>query len=186
MNLRRLFGAPALSLVAAAAALSWWPSAAPGQSDTAVQLATPQIVGLRRLTEAQYRNTIADIFGPDIRVAGRFEPIVRPAHELIASGAREAAISPAGLEQFDAMARGIAAQVFDEAHRGQFVQCAPKSRECSRPGLRREDAGAARALIFRQRPRTPPSSVSTPGSPAAARRRPDRFTRGSSWRWPRC
>ncbi|WP_231635851.1 DUF1587 domain-containing protein [Novosphingobium sp. ST904] len=48
----------------------------------------PQVVGMRRLTEAQYRNTIADIFGSDIRVAGRFEPIVRPAHQLIASGAR--------------------------------------------------------------------------------------------------
>src|SRR5690606_324771 len=50
-------------------------------------LSTPtgQIVAMRRLTEAQYRNTIADIFGPAIKVAGRFEPIVRPAHELIAS-----------------------------------------------------------------------------------------------------
>ena len=67
-----------------------------------------RIVAMRRLTEAQYRNTIADIFGPDIRVAGRFEPIVRPAHEMIARGAREASISPAGLENFDAMARIVA------------------------------------------------------------------------------
>jgi len=84
------------------------------------------IVGMRRLTEAQYRNSIADIFGPDIRVAGRFEPIVRPVHEMIASGARDASISPSGLEQFDAMARIIAGQVFDEKHRAQFVPCAPK------------------------------------------------------------
>ena len=86
-----------------------------------------QIVGMRRLTEAQYRNTIADIFGPDISPAGRFEPIVRPTHQLIATGASSASISPAGLEQFDAMARGIAATVFDEAHRATFVPCAPKS-----------------------------------------------------------
>ncbi len=85
-----------------------------------------QVVAMRRLTEAQYRNTIADIFGPDIRVAGRFEPIVRPVHELIASGARASAISPAGLEQFDAMARIIAGQVFNEANRGQFAGCTPK------------------------------------------------------------
>ena len=40
-------------------------------------LKTPlgQVAGMRRLTEAQYRNSIADIFGPDIKVAGRFEPI---------------------------------------------------------------------------------------------------------------
>lgn len=85
-----------------------------------------QIVGMRRLTEAQYRNSIADIFGPGIKVAGRFEPIVRPAHELIASGSRGASISPAGLEQFDAMARNIAAQVFDETRRAQFIPCRPE------------------------------------------------------------
>lgn len=85
-----------------------------------------QIVAMRRMTEAQYRNTIADIFGPDVIVAGRVEPIVRPAHELIASGATEASISPAGLEQFDAMGRNIAAQVFGEQRRAQFVPCVPK------------------------------------------------------------
>ena len=85
-----------------------------------------QTVGMRRLTEAQYRNSIADIFGPDIQVAGRFEPIVRPAHQLIATGAASASISPAGLEQFDAIARGIAAQVFDDKHRPTFVPCVPK------------------------------------------------------------
>jgi len=84
-----------------------------------------QIVAMRRLTESQYRNAIADIFGPEIRVAGRFEPIVRPVHELIASGARAASISPTGIEQFDAMARIIAGQVFDEENRSQFVPCAP-------------------------------------------------------------
>jgi hypothetical protein len=98
------------------------------QSETAAPVVaeTPrQIVALRRLTEAQYRNSIADIFGGDIRVAGRFEPIVRPAHELIASGAREASISPAGLEQFDAIGRLVAAQVFEEKHRAQFLSCGP-------------------------------------------------------------
>ena len=94
------------------------------QAAPAVQPASvPQIVAMRRLTEAQYRNSIADIFGPDIKVAGRFEPIVRPVHELIASGARETAISPAGLEQFDAIARGVAADVFGETHRLQFMPC---------------------------------------------------------------
>lgn len=102
--------------------------------------ATGSIVGMRRLTEAQYRNTIADLFGPDIRVSGRFEPIVRPIHELISAGARGASISPAGLEQFDAMARSIAAQVFDESRRAQFVPCAPAD-----PA--KADAACARAVL---------------------------------------
>jgi hypothetical protein len=84
-----------------------------------------QIVGMRRLTEAQYRNSIADIFGPEITVSGRFEPIVRPPRQLLAAGATDAAISPAGLEQFDAIARGIAEQVFGERYRARFVSCTP-------------------------------------------------------------
>lgn len=102
------------------------PSPARADAPAAQPAPTARIVAMRRLTEAQYRNAIADIFGPDIRVSGRFEPIVRPVHELIARGARDASISPSGLEQFDAMARIVAAQVFDAQHRGQFVPCAPR------------------------------------------------------------
>src|SRR3569832_2182702 len=36
-----------------------------------------QVVGLRRLTEQEYRNSIADIFGKDIVVQGVFEPGLR-------------------------------------------------------------------------------------------------------------
>jgi hypothetical protein len=118
------------------------PETANASAPKSAMLATPigQITAMRRLTEAQYRNTIADIFGPDITVAGRFEPIVRPVHELIASGASEASISPSGLEQFDAMARNIAVQVFDEKHRGQFMPCTPKDASQS-------DAACASAVL---------------------------------------
>ena len=130
MSMTRKFRGAALGLTAAlglAAGLALLPASQPAAATTeTAELAGPQIVAMRRLTEAQYRGAIADIFGPDIRVAGRFEPIVRPVHELIASAARDASISPAGLEQFDAMARVIAGQVFDENHRNQFAPCAPE------------------------------------------------------------
>ena len=83
------------------------------------------VVAMRRLTESQYRNSIADVFGPEIKVAGRFEPIVRPTNELISVATAESTISPAGLEQFDAMARNIANQVIDSANRDLFVKCTP-------------------------------------------------------------
>ncbi len=95
---------------------------------------------LRRLTETQYRNSIADIFGADVKVAGRFEPIVRPRMELVAVGTSLAAISPAGFEQYDSMGRGIAEQVVDEAHRATLLPCAPKDAKAA-------DADCAR-LIF--------------------------------------
>ncbi|MFM5906838.1 MAG: DUF1588 domain-containing protein [Novosphingobium sp.] len=127
-------GKAALGLALAAAGLSagaWTaadagsPPARPGPSAATLTSPPGQIVAMRRISEAQYRNAISDIFGPDITVAGRFEPVVRPVGELIASGSSDAAISPAGLEQFDAMARVIAGQVFNDAHRAQFVDCAP-------------------------------------------------------------
>ena len=98
-------------------------SATVAQSDHA---RAGQILGLRRLTEAEYRNTIADIFGSGIKVAGRFEPIVRPAQHLLSTGATAAAVSPVGFEQFDAVGRTVAGQVFDEAHRNTFVECTPR------------------------------------------------------------
>ena len=116
----------ALVLGAPATPVAAKPSAANAPPAPLLRKPPGQVVAMRRLTEAQYRNTIADIFGPDVKVAGRFEPIVRPVHELIASGARASSLSPTGLERFDAMGRNIAAQVFDPAHRGQFVSCAPK------------------------------------------------------------
>ncbi len=135
MGRATILGMAALALVAG----SWAVRPLTSQAAAANEV-TPRVVALRRLTEAQYRSSIADIFGPDIRVAGRFEPIVRPVHELIASGAREASISPSGLEQFDAMARVIAAQVFDESHRGQFVRCTPKDEKAA-------DAACANAVL---------------------------------------
>lgn len=81
---------------------------------------------MQRLTEAQYRNAIADIFGADIVVAGRFEPIIRPDQGLIAGGAAMAAISPAGFEQYDNIARNIAAQVVDTEHRSTLLPCEPR------------------------------------------------------------
>lgn len=118
--------APVVAIAAGAAHFAAPPAQADARPATVAPLAQAgQIVAMRRLTEAQYRNAIADIFGPEITVAGRFEPIVRPVHELIAHGAKDAAISPAGFEQFDAMARGIAGQVFSKERKAQFVGCAP-------------------------------------------------------------
>ena len=54
---------------------------------------------VRRLTGQQYRQIIADIFGPDIKVVGRFDPEVRKSG-LLAVGAGQVSISSSGFEQF--------------------------------------------------------------------------------------
>ena len=108
------------------------------------------VVAMRRMSEAQYRNAIADIFGPDIQVAGRFEPIMRPVHDMIATGAMDSAVSPAGLEQLDAIARNIATQVFDTVHRGQFVHCTPKDEKAADPECASQVLTPLGRYIFRR------------------------------------
>jgi hypothetical protein len=92
--------------------------------------AEPEAVGgpatLRRLTESQYRATIADIFGTDISITGRFERGLR-VDRLIAVGTSESGLSPFSFEQYDNMARGIAAQVVGEEHRQALLPCQPRS-----------------------------------------------------------
>ena len=83
------------------------------------------IAGLRLLTESEYRNSIADIFGPDIVVQGRFDPGRREGG-LLAASSVVLSVTPAGLEAFSKMADSIAGQAVDQKHRGKLVACAPK------------------------------------------------------------
>src|SRR5258705_2094970 len=97
-------------------------------AQSAVSAATPgpYLAGLRRLTESQYRNSIADIFGPTIAVQGKFEPDRRIGGLLAASGT-SLSITPAGFEAYAKMADGIAKQVVDEKKRARLISCVPKN-----------------------------------------------------------
>ncbi len=106
-------------------------------------------VVLRRLTELQYKNIVHDVFGPDIKIGGRFDPDMRDAG-LIEVGASRASISASSLGQYVSMARTVAEQVMDESHRAAFVGCAPAAADkrddvCARQFL----AGAGRILYRR-------------------------------------
>lgn len=81
---------------------------------------------MRRLTESEYRATVADIFAPDIPIVGRFERELR-IDGLTAIGTSEAGMSAFSVEQYDASARGIAAVVVSKERRDKLVPCQPKS-----------------------------------------------------------
>ncbi len=106
-------------------------------------------VSLRRLTEPEYRQVIADVFGTTIKVPGRFEPDQRD-NGLIAVGTSRESVAGTGFEQYDLTARGIAAQVVDDAHRATLVPCVPAK------ATDRDDACAAKfvtrtgRLLFRR------------------------------------
>ena len=79
---------------------------------------------LHRLTQEQYKTVIADLFGADIKIGGRFEPDLRRGG-MLAVGTGEVSVTPAGFEQYDNMARTIARQVVDERHRQMLLPCQP-------------------------------------------------------------
>jgi hypothetical protein len=95
---------------------------------TAVVAAPPveksYVVSVRRLTEQEYRNSIADVFGKEIEVRGTFEPTKRTAG-LEAASTGLLSVTPVGFESFNKMANDIATQVTDEKYRAK-LPCAPQ------------------------------------------------------------
>lgn len=122
--------------------------AASSRTAAVVQSARP-LVAMRRLTEAQYRRSIADIFSPEIKLTGRFEPEVRRGG-LIAIGSSEASISAGGMEQYYAMAGSIADQVTGLAARAKFVSCAPADAKAADGPCAREFLSHYGRLLFRR------------------------------------
>lgn len=90
-----------------------------GPTEPVSEGASPEI---RRLTEEQYRNIIADVFGASTVVSGRFDTPVRT-EGLLAVGARKATVTAAGLAQYDEMARSIAGQIISPTTRQFMVPC---------------------------------------------------------------
>ena len=132
----------ALRLLAALAV----PLLAAGCSEPPAAGGPPQ---LRRLTEAQYRQIIADLFGPDIAISGRFDPLPRQAG-LQQVGASQAAINASGYEHLDVTARAIARQVVDERHRGFLIGCEPAQPEAPDSACAGAFLGKVGRLLYRR------------------------------------
>jgi hypothetical protein len=103
----------------------------------------------RRLRPDQYRRVIADVFGPNVKIEGRFEPDVRE-NGLFAVGVGRVGVTSTGMEQYDAMARGVAAQVVDEAHRGTLIPCKPESAAAPDDACAAQFFAKAGPLLYRR------------------------------------
>lgn len=122
---------PATLLAAAIGATSGLDAAAPGTPTSPPAAHEPALEGgsavIRRLNQEQYNRAIADIFGDEVTVPGRFDPRLREGG-LLAIGDGKIAMSSAGFEQSELRARQIASQVLDEKRRGRFLTCAPQAK----------------------------------------------------------
>jgi hypothetical protein len=88
--------------------------------DDAAALGGP--TSFRRLNESQYKRAIAQIFGEDIKIPGRFEPPVRE-EGLLAIGESHVIATPSGFEQTAIRAGEIAAQVMSDNRRSRYLDC---------------------------------------------------------------
>ena len=117
----------------------------------AVAMAAPQPLpaGLRLLTESEYRNSIADIFGPGIELQGRFEP-GRRVGGLLAASTTMLSVTPAGFEAFSKMADKIAVQVVDAKNRARLVSCTPQSAKAPDSACATQFLSQYGRLLFRR------------------------------------
>jgi hypothetical protein len=106
-------------------------------------------VAFRRITEDQYRHTIADVFGPDIKINARFEP-ERREEGLQAVGSGMVSLTSSGFEQYFALAGTVADQALDEKRRTASVPCTPVNRGEADAACARQFIDQYGALLFRR------------------------------------
>ena len=112
-----------------------------------VPSAAPAAPGFRRLNEAQYVRSIEQIFGPGIKVPGRFDPPLRE-HGLLAIGDATVTVSASGIEQYELRAREIAAQVM--AGGRTQLPCKPASAEAFDAACVGQFLGKYGRLLYRR------------------------------------
>ena len=81
-------------------------------SEDSYEIADPGPIAMRRLTSTQYKNTISDLFGPDIVVPVISEPDTMMGGYL-SVGASSSTYTPRGVESVEAASFGIAKQIVE-------------------------------------------------------------------------
>ena len=107
-----------------------------------------QVTSLRRLTQAEYRNSVADIFGSEIEVRGSFEPTIRIAG-LQAASTSTLSVTPVGFESFTQMADSIATQAVSEKYRAK-LPCKPKDAKAPDDACSRQVLDHYGMMLFRR------------------------------------
>ncbi|MGY4158052.1 hypothetical protein ACVINW_003894 [Bradyrhizobium sp. USDA 4461] len=79
------------------------------------------MVSIRRPTGADHRDSIADIFGTEIEVRGRFEPTIRIGG-LQAASTSALSVKPVSFESLTKLADSIATQVTGEKYRAKLFR----------------------------------------------------------------
>jgi Protein of unknown function (DUF1592)/Protein of unknown function (DUF1588)/Protein of unknown function (DUF1585)/Protein of unknown function (DUF1595) len=105
---------------------------------------------MRLMTEGQYRNIIANVFGPDIAIDPRFPPVHRMSG-LLAVGTTTAGVSSSDAESFHNMAYAVADQVVDDAHRNVLIPCRPADPKAADKACAEKFLSRVGPLLYRRK-----------------------------------
>jgi len=121
----------------------------PAKVSEAAATANNAAPAMRRLSAEQYNNIVTAVFGPTVKVGGRFEPDIREGG-LFAVGASKVSVSATGIEQYHSMGRAVAAQVVDERRRATLIPCRPASERAADEACARQFLADTGRLLYRR------------------------------------
>ncbi len=128
------------------------PSQQHAQAPAAAAKADITGVSLRRLrlvTTAQYLNTLAYIFGPDVRPETHFAPVQRT-DDLLGVGTSLAGITSSQMEIYQKTAASVASQVVSPGGRTFLVPCKPASDSARDDACARQFLTKVGRLLYRR------------------------------------
>ena len=104
---------------------------------------------VRLLSQEQYFNSLAYIFGPDIAVAAHFAPF-RRTDGLLESGAAAAGVTIGQMQEFQRTAGAVAEKVVSPASRNFLIPCTPRSATGADDACASRFLGQVGRLLFRR------------------------------------
>ena len=125
-------------------------AAAPAVSQSAkADIGGVSLRRLRLVTTAQYLNTLAYIFGPDVRPETHFAPVQRT-DDLLGVGTSLAGITSSQMEIYQKTAASVAAQVVSPGGRTFLVPCKPASDSARDDACARQFLTKVGRLLYRR------------------------------------
>lgn len=109
----------------------------------------PGPIAMRRLTRAQYVSTVRGVFGQDLEVLEPREVDVR-VEGLATIGAKQASVTPAGVEAYEATARQVASAVLGPDRRDRVLSCSPADPSLPDDDCARELVEGVAPLVLRR------------------------------------
>ena len=129
------------------------PATAPGDARGVATVAEPSVghaqQHLRLISQDQYANTIASIFGTDLAPALNFAPFERT-DGLLATGAAYQGLTGRQVESYQRAAGVIAARVVSAEHRDVLVPCKPLNEKAADAACATKFITRTGGLLFRR------------------------------------